>query len=429
MNPNAVELNTILEKEHPHVYDMLSDLGKHMFFPKGILTQTAEAKEKAHRLNATIGIAKEQDAPMYLGVMQDQLDQLAPEDVYPYAPPAGKKELREAWKDKLVEDNRSLTSDHISLPIATNAITHGLSIVADLFCDAGDTVITPDKLWGNYRLTFGTRRGASFSHYKFFNEEDTFNVAGFSEALDQAQGDKLIVILNFPNNPTGYTPHEEEVKGIIQSLKAKAEAGQKIVVVADDAYFGLFYEDSLTESVFAQLINIHPHILPIKLDGATKEEFAWGLRVGFITFPFLSEGTNLALEKKVNGIIRGTISSGPHPSQSMVLQALKNPEFRAQQREKENILKRRALKVKEVLSDAKYDHAWNVYPFNSGYFMCLELLKVNAETLRTYLLDEYGVGTIAINDTDLRIAFSCVEEEDLPEMFDIIYQAATELEK
>ena len=38
---------------------MLSDLGRKLYFPKGILTQSAEAKQKATRYNATIGEARE----------------------------------------------------------------------------------------------------------------------------------------------------------------------------------------------------------------------------------------------------------------------------------------------------------------------------------------------------------------------------------
>ena len=45
---------------------MLSDLGKRLFFPKGILAQSAEAKEKAKRYDATIGIARENGKPMFL---------------------------------------------------------------------------------------------------------------------------------------------------------------------------------------------------------------------------------------------------------------------------------------------------------------------------------------------------------------------------
>ena len=38
------------------------------------------------------------------------------------------------------------------------------------------------------------------------------------------------------------------------------------------------------ESLFGKFANLHPRILWIKLDGATKEEFVWGFRTGFITF-------------------------------------------------------------------------------------------------------------------------------------------------
>jgi hypothetical protein len=59
--------------------------------------------------------------------------------------------------------------------------------------------------------------------------------------------------------------------------------------------------------------------------------------------------------------------------------------------------------------------------------MCLKLNHVDAEELRVHLLNQYGVGIIAINATDLRIAFSCVEEEDLEELFELIYLGINDL--
>ena len=85
------------------------------------------------------------------------------------------------------------------------------------------------------------------------------------------------------------------------------------MVVTDDAYFGLFYEDSMKESLFGKLANMHPRVLAIKLDGATKEEFVWGFRTGFITFADGHDYENAqviaALEKKTMGIIRARITS------------------------------------------------------------------------------------------------------------------------
>ncbi len=59
--------------------------------------------------------------------------------------------------------------------------------------------------------------------------------------------------------------------------------------------------------------------------------------------------------------------------------------------------------------------------------MCLKLKTVDAEKLRLHLLDKYGVGAISITKTDLRIAFSCIAENDIPELFDIIFQAVQDL--
>ncbi|OBZ12345.1 MULTISPECIES: aminotransferase class I/II-fold pyridoxal phosphate-dependent enzyme [Bacillales] len=429
MNPLAQQLNETLQSESPNVYAMLSTLGKAIYFPKeGILSQSAEAKTKATKFNATIGIATEGGQPMHLKVIQDTLSAYNPKDIYEYAPPGGKPELRAAWRTKMIKDNPSLESKGFGNPVVTNALTHGLSIVADLFADAGDAVVIPNKNWENYELTFGIRRGAEIVEYPLYNDQTRFNSAGLREALlAQKDKGKAIVVLNFPNNPTGYTPGPTEGDEIIAAIRDAAEAGINVVAVTDDAYFGLFFEDSLQESLFSKLADLHPRVLAVKVDGATKEEYVWGFRVGFITYASASASVLAALEQKTTGIIRATISSGPHPSQTFVLHALKSPEFEAQKAEKYEIMKRRANRVKSLLDSGRYGDVWGYYPFNSGYFMCLKLSQVTAEAVRVRLLNEYGIGTIALGETDLRVAFSCIEEENLEELFDTIFKAVNEL--
>ncbi len=431
MNALLKQLNETIEQEAPHVYAMLSSLGKAIYFPKeGILSQSAEAGKKAKKFNATIGIATEDGQPMHLQAIQQNLSAYAPKDLYPYAPPAGKPELRTVWREKMIMETPSLQGKTFGNPIVTNALTHGLSIAADLFLDPGDRVIIPDKNWENYELTFGIRRGAEIVNYPLYNETGKFNASGLRQAiLAQKDKGKAVVVLNFPNNPTGYTPGLAECDQIIDAVKAGAEAGIDIVVASDDAYFGLFFEDSIQESLFGSLANLHPRVLAVKIDGATKEEYVWGFRVGFITYAAPNEAVLNALEQKTMGIIRATISSGPHPSQTFVLKALQSPDFAAQKRQKYTIIKGRANRVKELLDSGRYEDAWDYYPFNSGYFMCLKLKTVNAEKLRSHLLDQYGVGTIALGETDLRIAFSCIEEQNLEELYELVYQGVKDLEK
>jgi len=435
MNPIAKELNDALKKANAHVYEMLSRVGKNLFFPKGILAQSAEAKKKANKFNATIGMATEKGRTMYLPSIMDMVPGLAPEEALTYAPSFGIMPLREAWRDSLFEKNPTLSGKNISLPVVTHAITHGLSVVSDMWVDPDDVIVLPDKMWGNYNLIFSVRRGAQIVNYPLFDDLGKFNLKAF-EACVQSEAEsreKVIVLLNFPNNPTGYTPSPEEADGIVDILTGVARGGTNILAISDDAYFGLFYDDeALRESVFPRLIGCDPRLLGIKLDGATKENFVWGLRVGFITYgaSFDTDPAEAyeALEKKTAGAVRGSISNVSHLSQELVLKSMQSGTYATEKTDKFQILEGRAMEVRRVLTDPKYQQAWEAYPFNSGYFMCLKLKTVEAEALRVHLLERYGVGLIALGKTDLRVAFSCIEKEDVRELFDTVLQGVKDLE-
>ncbi len=377
MNNLAVQLNETIKSENSFVYDMLSDFGKSLFYPKGILSQSAEAGKKATRFNATIGIATEEDGPMHFEHIQKHFEGYSPKDIYPYAPPEGKKNLREAWRNKIVKDNpTTLQNKNFGLPIVTNALTHGLSVAADLFVEDQDVIILPDKYWGNYNIVFNVRRGGQLKTFELFNQDENFNIAGLKECLmNQKEVGKAIVLLKLPNNPTGFTPSVEDVNGIVSALKEAAEAGINIVALLDDAYFGLFYEDSVKESIFGLLAGLHPRILPVKIDGATKENYVWGLRVGFLTFASESPAILNALEQKAKGIIRGTISSSSHLSQTVILESLESNEFDSEKQQKFTIMEKRASKVKQVLQQEKFYEYWSYYPFELGIFYVSKIEK------------------------------------------------------
>lgn len=432
MNKLAEELNETIQKNAPNVFDMLSALGKELYFPRGILSQSAEAKQKATKYNATIGIAKEKDEAMHLPSIMKQFAIHLPNEILPYAPAAGKPELRHKWREEMLRKNPTLKGKNTSRPIVTSGITHGLSLTADLFVDRGDVVLLPDQAWGNYNMIFGVRHAANITRYKFFSENSGFNIDDFHQtALEHASSGKLIVILNFPNNPTGYSVTKFEAMAIRDALIEVAEGGCNVVVVCDDAYFGLFYEDNVCkESVFAYLAVQHNKLLAIKLDGATKEDYVWGFRIGFITFATGSGSLEVydALEKKTAGAIRGNISNCSHPSQTLLLKAMSDAEYDTQRHQKFVTLRARAAKVKETLSQERFSSTWTPYPFNSGYFMCIKLNKIRAEQFRQRLLEKYGIGVIAIGESDVRVAFSCVEENDISTLFDLMFQCAKEMQ-
>jgi len=438
LNPLAEALNRRLEAAAPEVLAMLSAYGRRIYWPKGILSQGAEAREKAHRVNATIGIATEDGEPMHLPSLHRHLAEVSPGEAYNYAPPAGRPSLRERWREKLLAENPSLRGRPFGLPIATSAITHGLALAGELFLDPGDRLVVPDKLWGNYRLGFEVRLGAEIATYPFFTGPGGgFHAEAFAHALEHEarDRDKLGVILNFPNNPSGYMPTPAEGEAVVRALAARAEAGTRLVVLLDDAYFGLFYHlggESLTESLFGRLAGLHPNLLAIKLDGATKELFAWGLRCGFLTYgPGRAEGAEEVLDvldAKTRGAIRAGISNSPMLSQSLVEKALAAPSCADERVEKTELLRSRATRVHRVAADPRFAGSWEVYPFNSGYFMCVRVNGVDAEEVRQRVLEREGIGLVSIGATDLRIAFSCLEESEIEPLFEALHRTIEEMQ-
>ncbi len=203
-------------------------------------------------------------------------------------------------------------------------------------------------------------------------------------------------------------------------------------MLIDDAYFGLAYEENVyKESIFVKLVNLSENILAVKLDGPTKEDYVWGFRVGFITYGIKGGTAELyeALENKTAGAVRGNISNISQLSQSLLYKVYSEPTYEASKKQKFEILKSRYTVLRKELSNPVYAEYFEPLPFNSGYFMCIELKKgLVAEDVRKHLLEAYSTGVIVLGNV-IRLAFSAVPQAKLPELVENIYKACLDLEK
>lgn len=434
LNPLALELNQIIDRENPTVMNLLSRKGKRIFFPsKGILAQGMAAKGK--EINATLGEAyTDTGTPLILPSLAKNL-QINPGEAFPYAPSFGLMTLRKQWQTLQKEKNPSLLTKGLefSLPVVSCGLTHGLYSLGYLFCDEGDEIICSDLYWDNYELVFGNGFDATIKPFDLFDSKG-FNLDAFKKAVMEGPIGKRIILLNFPNNPTGYTPTREEAKVILSILEQAADAGNHLLVILDDAYFGLaFEEDVMPESLFSSLIDLHPNILTAKVDGVTKEEYAWGFRIGFITYGIKNGSQALydALGAKTGGTVRSCISNAPHLSQSLVLKALQDPDYGKEKKENAAKIAERYRKVKQILnSHPEFTDFFSPLPFNSGYFMCVRLHHHNAEAIRQHLLSEFSTGLIAFPEKGLlRIAFSSLAAGKMDRLFTNIYEACQRSER
>ena len=429
MNQLAEELNTILSGSTAE--RLLSEMGRRMYFPKGILTQSAAAGEKAKRYNATIGMAYEFGEPMMLDALREALPSLTPTEAVAYASTGGVMELRREWKKALYGKNPSLEGKSFSLPVVVPGLTAAVSYICDLFVEPGDTVVVPDMHWPNYRLIVEERKTAAGLTFPIFAGKG-YNVAGLEARLREAgaRRGKAICILNFPNNPTGYSLTLKEADEIVAMLVSIAEGGTDLLVITDDAYFGLQYEEGLLcESLFARLADAHPNIVAVKADGPTKEDYVWGFRVGFVTFggKGLGESQQDALVKKLLGIIRSSVSSSSGLAQQLLLKALRFPGYEDQKARYRKILEGRYRAMKDYLAAHELPACLEALPFNSGYFMSFLCKGISAEKLRQRLLDTLAIGAISMQDKYLRVAFSSVEEDQVAPLLDAIVSVAVGL--
>lgn len=429
MDKLADELNSVIENKP--VYRLLSDLGRRMYFPKGIISQSAEAKKDAYKYNATIGMAMEGGQTMYIPSMRKLVNGLSAAEMFAYAPTAGLPELRQIWMMEMIRKNPSLVNKTVSMPVITSGLTHGLSIISDLFIGEDDDVILPDMFWGNYKLIFNVMHKAKVDNFRLFDDSYHFNVAAMEEAVEKAKK-KVILLLNFPNNPTGYSPSSAEQKLIVDALVRQAEKGKDILVICDDSYFGLFFEGEIeNQSIFASLCDAHDNITAVKIDGATKEELVWGFRTGFITYAgkALDEAAISVLEKKTMGSIRSTVSTCSTISQNIILKGMRSITYHQEKAAVAAKMKGRYMQVRRAVDAMPDDVPLIALPFNSGYFMTFVVKKIGAENLRKYLLEHYGIGTISIGEKYLRVAFSSVDINNIHDLFGSIFKAAKELNR
>ena len=429
INPLAQELNDALKGTTAG--QLLSDVGTRLYFPKGIIAQSGEAKKLGKVANGTIGTTVVEGKPVMLPSIHKFAPDLTAAELVAYAPTAGNPEFREIWKKELIKKNPRLEGKAISTPVVVPGLTAGISYLSDLFLDENHSLIAADPSWDNYVLIASARRNADFVQFKMF-KDGKFNIDGLEETLkEEAKKGSVRVLLNFPQNPSGYSPTRDEAQRLVSIMKNLAENGTKVMVWCDDAYFGLNYEDDIEpQSLFAYLCDLHENVLAAKIDGPTKEGFAWGARTGFITFGCkgMTEAQYDALVKKLMAAIRSSVSCASTPAQTLIRKGYETGKLDEEKKEFRKILERRYALVRKFINEHT-SSAIEPLPFNSGYFMSFDTKKINAEELRVKLLNEKGIGTIQIDSRTLRVAFSSLDENKIEVVYQAIYDMAEEMSK
>ena len=398
-----------------------SKLGENIILPQDVLIQSKETSIVPNAVNATIGIATDNKKALSLPTINEVIKELSTAEYLPYSPTPGLLKIRELWKEKILKENSTINSKYLSLPMVTTGITQGIDIVANLFSEKDDALLLPNLFWQNYAQIFTIKLGNNIYKYNQFDNENNFNLADFKHTLYNIKENKISIILNFPNNPTGYTPSTEELTQLVSIIDvfAKENPNKNLIIISDDAYFGLFFEENHKTPTLSATYRLadNNNCLVVKLDGITKEYYGWGLRVGFVTYYTSDDKLQKIALEKTQGYLRSTTSSPSNLSQQIALRLLESSQAKQEKTYNDNIIEERYHILKEAIAKYNLDNDVTILPFNSGYFFTIKMPEhIDAHKFRLKFLNYYKYGVYSMDDSHIRIAFSCLDKELIPDL-------------
>ncbi|KRL05282.1 aminotransferase class I/II-fold pyridoxal phosphate-dependent enzyme [Liquorilactobacillus hordei] len=211
-----------------------------------------------------------------------------------YAPNRGIAELREAISEYL-QCHYAVSYNPENQIIVTNGATEAISTAMNSFLGQGDVVLCPSPAFGLYR-NLAKINGAKYIEIDTENDNYKLTPEKLKSYLNKYQASVKILVLNYPNNPTGVSYSEIEIKELADVLKKYS-----IFVLSDEIYSELVYQKKHVSIAY---------YLPeqtLLVNGVSKSYAMTGWRVGYLCGP-RKIITNLIKLHQANVATIGTIN-------------------------------------------------------------------------------------------------------------------------
>lgn len=242
-----------------------------------------EAVEKygAERVtNATIGVMMDEDGKLAcLPTMERVYRSMDMTEIIAYAPISGLPDYLKAVVELTFADQKPEGYfGAVATAGGTGAIHHAIAN----YTEKGDAVLTSDWFWGTYNVIC-QEEGCRLENYRLFDEQQNFNVAGFTQKVDELmqKQDSLLVIINTPaHNPTGFSLNEEDWDQVLELAKSYAAKGKRMSILVDIAYIDYAGEKNETRRFMKKFGNLPENILVMFAFSMSKGYTMYGQRTG-----------------------------------------------------------------------------------------------------------------------------------------------------
>ncbi|OPY69065.1 MAG: Aspartate aminotransferase [Syntrophorhabdus sp. PtaU1.Bin050] len=162
----------------------------------------------------------------------------------------------------------SFTKDHIIMTVGSAG---GLNVVLKSLLDPGDEVIVLCPYFVEFRFYIENHGGI----IRLVDTKDDFHLDIEKIRASLSKKTKAIIV-NSPHNPTGVVYDEAELRELAVLLNEKASKGQRIHIIADEAYKKILYNGTVLPSLF------HIYDDTITITSHSKDLALPGERIGYI---------------------------------------------------------------------------------------------------------------------------------------------------
>lgn len=290
-----------------------------------------------------------------------------------YSANAGIAELRKEIC-KSLSKNYGLNYDYNEEVIVTVGGSEGIDIALRALVGPGDEVIIPEPSFVAYKgCTAFTGAKAKIINLR---AEDEFKLT--PELLEAALTSRTkVVIIPFPNNPTGAIMTREELSKIVDILK-----GRDIIILSDEIYSELTYGNKHVS--IASFPEVRDKTLVI--NGFSKAYAMTGWRLGYVC-------GNKILIDAMKKIHQYAIMCAPTTAQYAAIEALKNGETSVYEMTSEYNRRRRV-----IVSSFKKMGLECFEPLGAFYvFPCIKSTGLNSDEFCEKLLKQEKVLVIPGN--------------------------------
>ena len=283
-------------------------------------------KGKDAVVNATVGALLDDNGDLVvMSSVTEAIRSLTPVDYAEYAPITGTPAFKEAVVKALFGSYGP--SGHVRLCVTPGG-TGSLTSVIQNYSSYGDSVLTHDWCWANYK-NIAISQGRKFKTFRFFNEDGAFDAEDLEKQLGElaAVQDQVVLLINTPaHKPTGYSLSLDDWDKMIAVLN---RAKCNVVLFLDIAYIDYAGEEDEVRAFIPKLDGLKDHVLTIFGYSASKTLTAYGMRLGAIVCMSKNEEVVEEFRRAAEYAARSTWSNCNRSAMVTMGKIYSDPELRA----------------------------------------------------------------------------------------------------